>query len=373
MRTGLELCVLGLLSLCSSVFTQEAVELHRGVLIFCDDPSVEKAVSSALQKINKEITTGHKLALFQILSASKSENGSDSVYSLEFTSRKSDCPVEGSKPWTECDYHPNEHGAPVQCNATVHVTETEVDTRRTFCMFEKLHDKTRAPCLGCPMEIGEKSEDLKAPLSAAISRFNAMSNSTHLFALHSVGYATRQVVAGFRFNLKFDMKRTTCAKAEHKDLNEQCVTDEKNLEFANCNSVVDVAPWRLEQPSVYSECQSGLLPMMPGIIKRRPPGWSPLRSTKQQHSSTASPTQSSPAAQPTSKAPPAKEESSEEDTTASKPSASSSVNNNLFHCPSKPWKPFKSASLDLPAAPTNATTDPSVEGALSDTDLLPSN
>uniref|UniRef100_A0A1A8RY58 Kininogen 1 n=2 Tax=Nothobranchius rachovii TaxID=451742 RepID=A0A1A8RY58_9TELE len=368
MRTGAELCVLGLLSLCSSVFTQEAVEPHRGVLIFCDDPSVEKAVSSALQTINKRITTGHKMALFQILSASKSENGSDSVYSLEFTSRKSDCPADSSKPWTECDYHPQEEGAPVQCNATVHMTETEVDTRMAFCMTEKLHDKTRAPCLGCPMEISDKSEDLKAPLSAAISRFNAVSNSTHLFALHSVGYATRQVVAGFRFNLMFDMKRTTCAKAEHKDLSEQCVTDEKNLEFANCNSVVDVAPWRLEQPSVYSECQSGLLATVPTISKRRPPGWSPLRSIPR---TTAPPTQSSPAAQPTSKAPPAREESSEEDTTASKSSASPSVNNNLFHCPTKPWKPFKLASLDLPAPPT-AATDPSVEGVLSDTDLLPS-
>lgn len=34
----------------------------------------------------------------------QSENGADSVYSLQFTSRRSDCPAGSSKPWTDCDY-----------------------------------------------------------------------------------------------------------------------------------------------------------------------------------------------------------------------------------------------------------------------------
>lgn len=38
-----------------------------------------------------------------------------------------------------------------------------------------------------------------------------------------------QVVAGFRFKLRFDMRRTTCAKAEHKDLHDLCVPDEENV------------------------------------------------------------------------------------------------------------------------------------------------
>lgn len=51
----------------------------------------------------------------------------------------------------------------------------------------------RAQCLGCPEEITENSEDIKVPLSASVSKFNSISNSTHLFILHKVGHATRQV------------------------------------------------------------------------------------------------------------------------------------------------------------------------------------
>lgn len=48
--------------------------------VFCDDASVEKAVSSAVEKFNKRLTTGNKLALFQIQSASKVSDFSIYVY-----------------------------------------------------------------------------------------------------------------------------------------------------------------------------------------------------------------------------------------------------------------------------------------------------
>lgn len=51
----------------------------------------------------------------------------------------------------------------------------------------------KAPCLGCEVVINENSEDLKSPLSVSITEYNTMSNSSHLFSLHTVGYATRQV------------------------------------------------------------------------------------------------------------------------------------------------------------------------------------
>lgn len=39
--------------------------------VFCDDAAVEKAVHSAVEKLNERLTTGNKLALFQIQLASK--------------------------------------------------------------------------------------------------------------------------------------------------------------------------------------------------------------------------------------------------------------------------------------------------------------
>lgn len=371
MRSRVGLFVLGLLCFCSFVFGQDAVEAQRGVLVFCDDPSVQKAVTSALHKFNDRLSTGYKLALFQILSASKTEDGSDSVYSLDFTSRRSQCPAGDTKPWTECDYLPTGHRAPISCNATVHMNEKETETKQVDCMIDSFIVSERAECLGCPEEIAENSEDIKVPLSASVSKFNSISNSTHLFILHNVGHATRQVVAGFRFKLRFDMKKTICAKAEHKDLNELCVPDEENPEFANCNATVDLAPWRFEQPSVHAECGEG-----PLKTRRRPPGWSPLRnmdSAPTPDSPPPSPSHSPSSTQSPSKAP-AKEESSEEDATSSKPSASPSANDHPFHCPSNPWKHFKRVQPQGPAAPTDANAEaspkPSLEGAFGDTDLL---
>ncbi|XP_076581912.1 kininogen-1 [Chaetodon auriga] len=349
MRSSVGLCVLGLMCLHSSVFWQDAAGDHHGVLLFCDDPLVEKAVHSAVHKFNEELISGHKLALFQILGGSKSENGTHSVYSLQFTSRRTDCSAESPTHWTECAYL-HEDTEPISCNATVFMSENNAHASQVDCMLDAYITPERASCLGCPEEIDMNSEDLKGPLFASISKFNSMSDSPHLFTLNSIGYATRQVVAGFRFKLKFDMQKTTCAKAEHNDLNDLCVLDEENKEFANCNSTVDVAPWRLEPPQAQIECEPGLLPIV--MTKRRPPGWSPLRHFMMAAS--------------------AKEDSSEEDTTTSTPSASpdSAVNDRPFHCPSKPWKPFNPRI----AAPTKVTieeTSPpsSADGAFSDTDL----
>ncbi|CAJ1061038.1 kininogen-1 isoform X2 [Xyrichtys novacula] len=365
MRSGLGLCALGLLCLHSAVFGQDAVESLNGVLIFCDDPSVERAVHSAVHKFNERLSSGHLLALYQMLSASKSETGSDSVYSLEFTTRRSDCLAGSNKPWTDCDYLPYGQEKPFACNATVHMTETDADTTQVDCQLDNFIMPERASCLGCPVDIDENSEDLKGPLSASITKYNSISNSTHLFSLHTVGHATRQVVAGFRFKLSFDMKKTVCAKAEHSDLSELCAHDDNNLEFANCNSTVDVAPWRLEPPTAHIECEGG--PMPPSVLRRRPPGWSPLRHLEYPGSTTQPPVVSTPPAP--SKAANAKEESSEEDTKAIKPSASAdAVNNNPFHCPSKPWKQFNPI---YPAGPMKDATEATpVEGGFKDTDLL---
>lgn len=38
-----------------------------------------------------------------------------------------------------------------------------------------------------------------------------------------------QVVAGFRFKMKFDMQKTICAKAEHKELSKLCIPNENDL------------------------------------------------------------------------------------------------------------------------------------------------
>ncbi|KAF0041806.1 hypothetical protein F2P81_005338 [Scophthalmus maximus] len=304
MRSGLGLCVLGLLCLHSSDSLQVyyepstvSLEHHINLLLLCDDPSVEAPVSSALHAYNGRLRSGHKLALFQILGASR-------------------------RPFT--------------CKATVYVTDTASDTQQVDCFLDGYIAPEKASCLGCPEAIDENSEDLKVPLSASISKYNANSNSTHLFTLNSVGKATRQVIAGFRFKVTFDMRKSTCAKAEHTDLNELCVPNDQDVI----------------------------------LNRRRPAGWSPLRHIlyERPYASPPPPTLPPPPPPPAPQSPSkasAKEESSEEDTTteAPRPSASPDVSMTAryadavgvhpLHCPSKPWKPF-----GAPVQPGAATEAP---------------
>jgi len=361
MRCGAGLCVLGLLYLHGWVSGQEdkVAEVQPGVLVFCDDPAVATAVSDALTTFNKQASSGNKLALYRILSATKSENGSSSVYSIQFSSRISDCPVQGDKLWSECDYLPSGSKEPSLCSAIVYVTGTDIETKGVECKLDHVITPERSACLGCPTEISVDSEDLKVPLSVSIAKYNSISDSTHLFMLQTVAYATRQVVAGFRYKLTFDMRKSTCPKSEHKDVNDVCVPNKDDVELANCNSTVDVAPWRHEVPEANIECGPGPVDFQETFTRRRPPGWSPLRNVV--NFEAASETAGSPST--TAAAPaPVKESSEEEDPASSKaPPASSDT---PFHCPSKPWKEFSIA------APTAAEPAPTVEGALTDLDLL---
>ncbi|XP_071368560.1 kininogen-1 [Centroberyx affinis] len=363
-RAGL--CVLGLLCLHSWVLGQEAAEVQSGVLVFCDDPAVEMAVSNALDKFNENVVVGNKMALYQILSASKSENGSDSVYSVQFSGRRSDCPAWGDKPWAECDYLPDGPKEPCPCNATVSVTEAGTETTDVQCQLADPVVPERAHCLGCPEVINENSEDLRVPLTKSIAKFNSISNSSHLFTLNEVGQATRQVVAGFRYKLSFDMRKSICAKAEHKDLHELCVPNDEDVELVNCNSTVDVAPWRYENQEANVECGPGPLPPM--FTRRRPPGWSPLRNVINYQEVGATSASSTTASPPATTAA-AKEESSEEEDPAPTGAAADSP----FHCPSKPWKAFSpvqpTATAD-PAATEPASSLPTADGAFSDLDLV---
>ncbi|KAF7654711.1 hypothetical protein LDENG_00065890 [Lucifuga dentata] len=353
MRSAVGLCVLSLLCLHSTTYgqDQEAAGSKVGILVFCDDLNVEKAVENALNSFNEEVVTGHKLALYQILTASKSENGSDSVYWLQFSSRRSDCPAGSNKPWKDCNYLPQGKKDPISCNATVHMTETETKTTQVDCEIDDRIVPDKADCLGCPEEVDVDSEELKVPVSVSINKFNSMSDSTHLFTLNSVSHATRQVVAGLRFKLKFDMRKSICAKSEHKELHNKCFPDEENVEETNCNSTVDIAPWRHEPPEAHIECGPGPLPTMFGV-RRRPPGWSPLRNFFFQVSPTATPD----APIVFTSAAPAKEESSEEDTATVAPTGVSDAD--PFHCPSQPWKHFSPFQAS-PAAPTQAATEAS--------------
>ncbi|CAB1331959.1 unnamed protein product [Coregonus sp. 'balchen'] len=352
MKLGVRLCVLVVFSLQLWAPGQGQELEPEQILAFCDDKDVEAAVDLALVKYNEKLSHGNQLALYQILESSKAQNDSCTQYFVEFNSRVTDCPAGGDKVWRDCDYLPTGNKVPRPLEAPV-VAE-------------------RTTCLGCPREIDVDSEDLKDPLTYSITRFNADSDSSHHFILNSVGFATRQVVSGFRYRLMFDMRKSNCSKADHKELNDECHPD-PDVELAHCNSTVDMAPWRHETAEANVECAPGPLETFE-VFRRRPPGWSPLRNfnnfdeVKTTQASTAS----------------AKEESSEEsqersptavtmartDPESALLSVAPTAAESPFHCPSKPWKQFVPPTIPSPEQEESTTPLPVVEGGLSDLELL---
>ncbi|KAM9478752.1 kininogen-like [Salvelinus alpinus] len=370
MKLGVRLCVL-VISLQLWALGQGQELEPEQVLVFCDDKDVEAAVDLALVKYNEKLPYGNQLALYQILEASTAQSDSGTQYFVEFNGRVTDCPAGGNKVWRDCDYLPTGNQVPSPCNATVHMSETDKEVLAVFCdpVVEAPVVAVRSTCLGCPREIDVDSEDLKAPVTYSITRFNADSDSSHHFVLNSVGFATRQVVAGFRYRLMFDMRKSNCSKADHKELNDECHPDAEDVELAHCNSTVDVAPWRHETAEANVECAPGPLQNFE-VFRRRPPGWSPLRNFNNFAEATPASTAS------------AKEESLEESqelsltavTTASRdtepampPTTTAEI---PFHCPSKPWKQFVPPTIPSPAQEKSTTPPPAVEGCFTDLDLL---
>uniref|UniRef100_W5K236 Kininogen 1 n=1 Tax=Astyanax mexicanus TaxID=7994 RepID=W5K236_ASTMX len=333
----------------------------------CDDKSVQDIVELALLQHNKNVTESNQLALYQIVEATKAKNETEETVSVRFTARESDCPAGGDKLWHQCDYLQDSLKPLYYCDTQVLVKETNEITSHECSVDPPVVPVERPPCLGCPIKIDVESEDLRESLSYSLAKANLMHNHQHFFVLNSVGSATKQVIAGFRYRLRFDMQKSNCTKSEFKEVTEECHPDEEKL-FINCNSTVDVAPWRHEMPETNVQCGSGPLPPTGFSVRRRPPGWSPLRNIhnfavvtpvkppKKDESSEECPEGKAPAVvvkegqdKPPRLVPPPKPR--QEPTAAPTPPPS---------CPSKPWKEFNPVIATSPPPPSNNTETESV-------------
>ncbi|KAK3533380.1 hypothetical protein QTP70_019325 [Hemibagrus guttatus] len=246
----------------------------------CDDSNVQDAVASVLSAHNKGLTEGNQLALYQILEAAKAQNESGKVLSLHFTARESNCTAGGDTNWQECDY---------------------------------LHDSSKVLTL------------------LRHCRARLLLKETNEILSH---YCS----AGFRYRLQFDMQKSNCSKEDFKDITEECHLDRTEEAFINCNSTVDVAPWRHELPNIFIKCEPGQLDEKL-IARRRPPGWSPLRNI---HDFEVKPKKkdSSEESQESKILSVAPSESQNPTTEPSQSVVLTSGNGTTFNCPSKPWKVF---------------------------------
>ncbi|XP_035269900.1 kininogen-1 [Anguilla anguilla] len=360
---------------------------------FCDNKDVEAGVDLALVAHNAKLQQGNQLALYQTVGASKDVNESTTVFRLTFLVRESDCPVGGDKEWRDCDYLPQPDAvAPSPCTAVVYRNNAEeslaVVSVECKPSVEPMVVPERAQCLGCPQRIDLESEDLREPVLSSLSKFNAEGGSSHHFLLREMVSATRQVVAGFRYDVQFYLEKSNCSKSDFKELTEECHPAETEPEFAKCNSTVYIAPWRREEPEAHVNCERIV---QTGFSRRRPPGWSPLRHFNNfaERATAAPPVSTAQTLAPPAPTPNSSEESQE--VTSRSPATGSGATPDPadllelppasepvkpFNCPTKPWKQFVPLTPPPPPPTPQKKPTPAPEltlednGAFSDLDLI---
>ncbi|XP_003476983.1 kininogen-1 isoform X2 [Cavia porcellus] len=128
-------------------------------------------------------------------------------------------------------------------------------------------------CPGCPTRISVDSSELQEALAHSLKKLNAENNEPYYFKTETVKSATVQVVAGKKFSIEFTASETTCSKESNQQLTESCETKKPGKRLA-CKADVLVIPWEKKiYPTVTCETLGEVL------LTRRPPGFSPFRTT----------------------------------------------------------------------------------------------
>ncbi|XP_069476484.1 T-kininogen 2-like isoform X1 [Ambystoma mexicanum] len=215
------------LFLCSQVLSS-AGDLLPVQDASCNDPSVFEAVDLALRKYNTGRIEGNQFALNRITEAGTiAGNDSDEQYHVTYEIIESTCDAADGRIWQDCQFRPLGDAATGTCQAHVYIKKAEnkstiISQACNITTAEGPVLSTRYTCLGCPYPISSNSEDLRPIVRHAIKKFNDESNQANYFDVEQVTKATRQVVAGWNYNIEFTIKETDCAKNDFPSLHADC-------------------------------------------------------------------------------------------------------------------------------------------------------
>ncbi|NXY42565.1 KNG1 protein, partial [Ceuthmochares aereus] len=213
-----------ILLLCCSFFSIRATPLPFEVSD-CDDPDVFKAVDAALKKYNGDRETGNQFALYMVMEAKRTA-GPDAQFYVKYRIQETTCTTEENKLWQDCDYKVPAEAKKGECTARVYMNDAEKTSNisqdcKIFPPTPKI-SLTHAPCLGCFHPISSDGLEVSDILKQAIERFNRHSAEHVLFKLVEVKEAKRQVVAGWNYVIRYEIKETNCSKDQFQDLTPEC-------------------------------------------------------------------------------------------------------------------------------------------------------
>ncbi|XP_057256374.1 kininogen-1 [Pezoporus wallicus] len=214
------------LALCCSFFSSRATPLLHEFLD-CDDPDVFQAVDTALKKYNGDIATGNQFALHMVMEAKRTA-GPEAQFYVKYRIQETTCATDENKLWQDCDYKVSAEAKTGECTAQVHMNNAEKTSNvsqdcKIFPAMPKI-TLTQATCLGCFHPISSDSSVVLEILKQAIQKFNKHSGEPALFKLVEIKEATRQVVAGWNYAIKYEIEETNCSKDQFQDLTPECKT-----------------------------------------------------------------------------------------------------------------------------------------------------
>ncbi|XP_021250334.1 kininogen-1 [Numida meleagris] len=212
------------LALCCSFFSTRATPLPFEFLD-CDDPDVLEATDKALQKYNGDSASGNQFALYMVMEAKRTV-GPDKQFYVRYQIRETTCATEENKLWKDCDYKAPAEAKTGECTAQVHMNNAEktsnVSQDCKIVPVQPMIPLTQGVCLGCFHTISSDHPQVSEILKKAIQKFNNHSGEAALFKLVEITDAKRQVVAGWNYIIKYEIKETNCSKDQFQDLTYEC-------------------------------------------------------------------------------------------------------------------------------------------------------
>ncbi|XP_006869805.1 PREDICTED: kininogen-1-like isoform X2 [Chrysochloris asiatica] len=205
------------------------------------NPLLEPILKHTIQHFNNNTAHAYLFTLQEVKSAQKQDTG-QCTDSVNMNIQEIITSVE-----QKCDVYPAEFALPPSSN-----------------------------CRGCPREISVNSPELQEALNHSITKLNEEHNGMFYFKIERVKKATAQVVAGTKYSIEFIASETTCSKGSNEELTHSCPTKETG-KVLECNAEVYVVPWENKADTTV-HCQS----LVTDSLRKRPPGFSPFRSLKEE-------------------------------------------------------------------------------------------
>ncbi|XP_069069218.1 T-kininogen 1-like [Pleurodeles waltl] len=210
----------------------------------CSDPNVFEAVNLALKKYNAGRKEGNQFTLNRITEAGTTvADENEQQYHVAYEIQESLCAAGDGRDWQYCQFRPIIDAATGICKAHVYVKKAQnrssiISQQCNITNAEGPVVSTNYMCLGCHHPIPTNSQELASIIKQTVKKFNEESNQPNLFDVANVLKATRQVVAGWNYDIEYSIKETDCAKNKIPDLSPDCKMSELS---GVCKAAVYVA------------------------------------------------------------------------------------------------------------------------------------